>query len=134
MYITTESLCDEQFAAGIDTGATRTVLPYKMACLVPTKIATIRTPDGKHEARLATSQVTIHVLGRAYTATPKFSRDRALLGFDILQDNNSDWCMDKNDCYFSGQYFQKQELTACYYLTTTSEAAIPADDNNAPIK
>lgn len=42
--------------------------------------------------------------------------------------------MDKNGCYFCGQYLDKQELTACNYLTLNIEAAIPTDGNNAPIK
>lgn len=71
-------------AAGIDTGATQTVLPYYMAEMVHTRPAAIRTADGKHEARLATENITMYILGHTYMAKPISFRDRALLGLDIL--------------------------------------------------
>lgn len=42
--------------------------------------------------------------------------------------------MDKEGCYFSGKYLDKQELQVCNYFTPSNEAAIPTDNNNAPIR
>lgn len=100
MYITTVRLLDTEFEAGIDTGATKTVLPSKLSYLTKTKPAVIRTADGKHEARVATQVLNLDIDGYIYTTIPIFFRDRALLGLDILQSPNSDWTMDRAGVFF----------------------------------
>lgn len=121
--------------AGIDTGATKTVLPEKCAKNINTTNVIIRTADGSHVAKLARKPIPLKIHDTIFHVTPLFFRDRALLGLDVLQHHISDWTMDRQGCYFCGNYLARAPLNSvCNYLTLTAEAAIPINDDTAPIR